>query len=158
MAAALDKRLVKILRRLSSDYDGEVLAAVSKLKKLCAAEGVSLNDLVVSIGAGETSEMKYTEADAVTIFERGKEVGRAETADEETEFFDIDGNPNWYAIAVFNRDNVEQLKNAWMRDFTVDVIDRILAREPSPKQARWLLQIFVKLGGHCDPKIKARYF
>lgn len=158
MAAALDKRIAKIFRLLNSNQDGEVLAAAAKLKKLCAAEGVTINDLTVSIGGSETSEQKYTEADAVIIFERGKEAGRAESSSKESEYFDIDGNPRWYEITVFNRDNVEQLRNAWMREFTVDIIDKVLGREPSPKQARWILKIFVKLGGACSPETKARYF
>jgi hypothetical protein len=106
----------------------------------------------------ETPEQKYSEADAEIIFERGKEAGRAESSSKELEYFDIDGNPRWYEITVFNRDNVEQLRNAWMKEFTVDIIDKVLGREPTPKQARWILRIFVKLGGTCSPETKARYF
>lgn len=162
MAAALDEELInKMFRQLGSEHSGEILAAVAKLKKLCAAKSMNLSDLVITTRS-ETSAKKFTEADFKIVFERGKAAGRAELANEEQEraeeFFDIGGHPRWYEITCFNRDNRDQLKNNWMREFSADIVDKVLGREPTHKQAVWILKIFVKLGGAVSRQAKARYF
>jgi hypothetical protein len=156
VAATLDKRIVKIFRLLGSSHDGEILAAVSKLKKICASEGLTLTDLVVSTGGGEASDLNEDEARA--IYESGREAGRAELAPKDTEFFDADGEPQWYAIALHNREYIERLRNTWMRNFTIDIVDKVLGDDPTLKQAQWILRIFIKLGGTCSPEVRGRYF
>jgi hypothetical protein len=151
------KRLLGIFRRLGSPHDNEILIAVKKLKQAAAAEGLSINDLSISIG-NDTSEKKYSDADAETIFKRGKEVGRTERQKKKQEFFDINGEPRWFEITSFNRDHIEQLKNGFEEEFTQDIVSKVLGRPPTEKQARVILKIFIKLGGECHPKARAYYF
>jgi hypothetical protein len=154
------KRIAKLFRSLSSDFDGEVLGAVAAMKRLFAAEGLSFHDIATVIEScnGEIDERKYSDADAKIIFERGVAKGLAEQQDINLEFFDCDGRPRWYEMAVFCQRNVGQLCSPWERDFVADIAGKMLERTPSPKQARCILKIFVKLGGYCDPKLQAAYF
>ena len=159
MSTAVEEKLLKIFRCLGSNQDGEILAAVNMIKQLCATEDVSFNDLAISIGS-ETAGLKYTESDAEIIFGRGRQVGRQErvTEDQDQEFFDVDGRPRWFEIAKYNRDNRARLKNNWMRIFSETIVDQVLGREPTRKQAVWILTIFCRLGGELSQEIRHQYF
>jgi hypothetical protein len=155
----LVKRIGKLIRLLGSDYDGEMMSAVQALKRFCATENVSLNDIALLVEGcnGKIEERRYSESDAEMIFAKGMERGRTEQQDTKLEFFDIDGQPRWYDITLFNRNNVGQLRNDWEIEFTNDIVGKMFAGRPSPKQAKHILKIFLKLGGHCDPAIQATY-
>ena len=154
------KRIAKLFRSLSSDFDGEVLGAVAAMKRLFAAEGLSFHDIATVIEScnGEIEDRKYSDADAKTIFERGIAKGRAEQQDINLEFSDGDGRPRWYDMAVYCQRNAGQLRSPWEKKFVADIAGKVLGTAPSPKQARCILKIFVKLGGYCDPKIQPPIF
>ena len=113
-------------------------------------EGLTFSDL------GDTVQDKqYTIAEARLIYEQGKQKGLVEEArkQQETEFFDIDGQPQWYEIAVFCQQNSSKLRDEWERSFVSDMPSKIIKfGRPTEKQAPHLLAIFVKLGGRYDPK------
>jgi hypothetical protein len=151
------KRIAKLLRMLSSNYDNEVLAAVGRMKNLFKAEGLSFSDIATVIEScnGEIEERKYSDADAEIIFARGIEKGRVEEARKQQappEFYDADGRPRWNEIALFCQKHIAQLRSEWERTFINDMAGKTLWREPSDRQAKCLLAIFVKLGGSYDPK------
>jgi hypothetical protein len=152
------KRIAKLFRMLSSDYDNEVLAAVSRMKTLFKAEGLSFSDIatVIENANGEIEEKNYSDTDAEIIFTKGVEKGRAEEArkrEAPPEFYDTDGQPRWYEIAVYCQQNSTQLRNEWERNFVNDIPGRIIKfGKPTEKMIPHLLAIFVKLGGHYDPK------
>jgi hypothetical protein len=154
------KRIAKMFRLLSSDYDGEALAALAKMKQLFANEGLSFNDIATVIEGcnGEIEERRYSDSDAKVIFEKGVEKGRIEAGQKDLEFFDSNGHPRWYEIAVFCRDNVERLHKDREKEFVNDMPGKMLNYKPTGPQAKWLLSIFVKLGGYCDAKVQAKYF
>ena len=56
------KRIAKLFRSLSSDFDGEILTAVAAMKRLFAAEGLSFHDIATVIEScnGEIEERKPT--------------------------------------------------------------------------------------------------
>ena len=88
------------------------------------------------------------------IFVRGVEKGRAEEAqrrDLPPEFYDADGQPRWNEIALFCRKNVAQLRSEWEREFITDMAGKTLWQQPSQKQAKHLLGIFIRLGGVYEP-------
>jgi hypothetical protein len=99
-----------------------------------------------------------SDADAKAIFERGIAKGRAEQQESNLEFYDGDGRPRWYDMAVYCQRNAGRLRSQWEKDFIADIAGKVLGSVPSPKQARCILKIFIKLGGDCDPKIQAAYF
>jgi hypothetical protein len=157
MVVSVAKRVAKLFRLLGSDFDGEVLNAARRMKHQLAAEGLSFNDLAVVIenAAGEIEERKYSDADAEIIFARGIEKGRKEEAqkrDAPPEFYDSDGRPRWSEIALFCQKNIGRLRDDWERTFINDMAGKTLWRQPSEKQSKHLIAIFVKLGGPYDPK------
>jgi hypothetical protein len=104
---------------------------------------------------GEIEEKKWSDADAEIIFSRGVEKGRTEEArkhEAPPEFYDTDGQPRWNEIALFCQNNIARLRNDWERTFINDMAGKTLLRRPSEKQAKYLLAIFVKLGGRYDAK------
>jgi hypothetical protein len=152
------KRIAKLFRLLASDFDGETLAAARRMKQLLAIEGLSFNDIatVIENCNGEIEEKKYSDTDAEIIFTKGVEKGRAEEArkrEAPPEFYDADGQPRWYEIAMYCQQNSTQLRNEWERNFANDIPGRIIKfGKPTEKMIPHLLAIFVKLGGYYDPK------
>ena len=148
---AVAKRIATLFRMLSSGFEGEVLNAVAAMKRLFAAEGLAFNDIATVIEScnGEIEERKYSDSDAEIIFARGVEKGCADQArvqEGPPEFYDADGRPRWNAIALFCQKNHQRLRLA-EQGFVDDMAGNTLWREPSEKQARWLLSIFLRLGG-----------
>jgi hypothetical protein len=153
----LAKRVGKLVRSMGSNFEGEATVAATKLLRLLASEKL-FNDLATLIENcdGQIEEKKYSDADAEVIFARGADKGRDEEARKQQappEFYDADGQPRWYEIADFCRKNMERLSSEWERGFADDLPANLIKfGRPTPKQAKHLLAIFVKLGGHYDPK------
>jgi hypothetical protein len=146
------KRIAKLFRLLASNFDGEVLSAVRRMGQQLAAEGLSFNDIatVIENANGEIEERKYSDQDAEIIFARGVQKGREEEArnrpDDPPEFYDSDGRPRWPAVALFCQKHHHRLRPL-EQGFVDDMAGSVMWREPTEKQAKWLLSIFIKLGG-----------
>jgi len=151
-----------MFRMLDSAHEGETLAAIAGMKRLVTTRGLTFSDIAVLLEnwSGEEIEAKkYSDTDAEVIYAKGVERGRAEQArkqDAPPEFYDADGAPRWYEIAMFCQKHTTRL-SAWEREFINSVAGQVMYRQPSSKQVRHLLAIFVKLGGPCDPEIIRRY-
>jgi hypothetical protein len=157
LSEPIARRLAKLFRMLGSNHDNEVLTAARKMQQQLGAEGLNFNDIaiVVENASGEIEERKYSDADAEIIFNKGVEKGRKEEVRKQQappEFYDTDGQPRWNAIALFCQNNTAQLRSAWEKQFINDMAGRTIWQQPSEKQAKHLLAIFVKLGGKYDPK------
>ncbi|MGO9049409.1 MAG: hypothetical protein ACLP19_27210 [Xanthobacteraceae bacterium] len=151
------KKIGKLMRMLSSSFEGEAHNALRKLNGLLEAEGLTFNDIAVVVEnhQGEIEERKYSDADAEIIFAKGVEKGRSEEArkkDLPPEFYDADGRPRWNEIALFCQKHTARLRTEWERTFVNDMAGKTLWSEPTEKQAKHLLAIFIKLGGHYDSK------
>jgi hypothetical protein len=151
------KRIARLMRMLGSSYEGEWHNAVTMMKRTLEAKRLTFNDIatVIENHQGEIEEKKYSDADAEIIFARGVEKGRVDEARKQQappEFYDPDGHPRWSEIALFCQKNITQLRSQWEITFINDMAGKTLWREPSDKQAKHLLAIFVKLGGSYDPK------
>jgi hypothetical protein len=147
------KRIAKLVRMLASDYDGEMLAAARRLKDLLKAERLTHHDIAAVIEScnGEIEERKYSDADAEIIFNRGVEKGREEEARKKeqivpTDYYDADGQPRWNAIATFCQKNHERLRPK-EQEFIDDMVGSTMWRVPTEKLGRWLVTIFLQLGG-----------
>jgi hypothetical protein len=161
MSATLDepvaKRIARLMRILASSYEGEWHNAVTMMKRTLEAERLTFNDIATVIEnlQGEIEEKKYSDTDAEIIFAKGVEKGRKEEArkrEAPPEFYDADGQPRWNEIALFCQKNTARLRSDWERTFINDMAGKTLWSQPSEKQAKHLLAIFVKLGGHYEPK------
>ena len=147
------KRVAKLFRLLASNFDGEVLSAVRRMSQQLTAEGLSFNDIatVIENANGVIEERKYSDQDAEIIFARGVQKGREEEArnrrpDHPPEFYDADGRPRWDAVALFCQKHHQRLRPA-EQGFVDDMASNTMWREPTEKQAKWLLSIFTRLGG-----------
>ena len=150
----LAKRVAKLLSQLSEPSN--VTQSVTELNKFLATEKLNVCDVANLL----LKQKSYSDEDMKFAFGLGKENASREVAtqNQALEFFDVDGEPRWYDIVVFNRDNIGKLRKDWDKEFTADMVGKVIAYEPSPKQKQNILRIFVQLGGRCDPNVKARYF
>jgi hypothetical protein len=149
----LAKRISKLVRMMSSTYEDGSSAALH-LRQLLINERLC-NDLAVLIENcnGEIEERKYSDTDAEMIFARGVEKGRAEEVhkrDLPPDFYDADGQPQWHPIALFCQKNQHRLRDDWERTFIDDMAGKTVFREPTEKQAKHLLAIFIRLGGRTQ--------
>jgi hypothetical protein len=140
---------------LGSSFEGEQLSALRRLLEFLKTEGLTFNDLATSV-----EEKQFTINDARKIFKEGQEKGRVEEARKQQappEFWETDGTPRWYEIAVFCQQNSSQLSD-WEQNFLVDMPARMIKYgKPKGKQIQHLLAIFVKLGGYYDPRAAHLY-
>ena len=90
-------RLGKLVRLLASDRDGEVVAAVQAIKRTLA--NVSLDIHALADGIEECNGKKFTEADAIEIYQRGVEDGHRAAEQNGALNFSTVGEPSWNEIA-----------------------------------------------------------
>src|SRR6516165_7307606 len=146
------KRIGKLVRMFGSDNEHERGNALERLVVVLKEEKISFNDLatVIENANGEIEAKKYSDTDAEIIFAKGVEKGRTEEARKQQappEFYDADGAPRWYEIAMFCQGNVAQLYSEWERNFVNDMPSRIIKfGKPTERMIPHLLAIFVRLG------------
>ena len=115
-------RLDPLIRRLASNQPGEVLACVVAMKRQLAKVGLDFNDLAGMLTA--PAVIRHPEPDAHC------------------------GGVSSYREAV---DWLITLKPGALsgkeRDFILNMSDRLRSGSPTEKQAKWIGDIFEKLGG-----------
>ena len=150
------KRIGKLVRMFGSSFENERNVALSKLVTVLDEESLTFNDIAVVIenADGEIEQLKFSDSDAEMIFAKGVEKGRKDEERKQQappEFYDAEGQPRWNAIALFCQNNITRL-NAWERDFINNMAGKTLWRQPTEKESKHLLAVFVKLGGHYEPQ------
>jgi hypothetical protein len=147
LAPVADK-LGKFIRLLTSNRDGEVVAAARAIVRTLEGVGADIHDLAESIGALPANGKKFSEADAREIYERGVDAGRraAEQARPPTLHNVDDDGPPWHAIACECAAHLDRLCDQREKDFVADMV-RWTTRggEPTEKQANWLRSIYVRV-------------
>jgi hypothetical protein len=118
--AASDK-LAKLVRLLSSDKDGEVLAAASAIKRTLAAAGSDIHAL----------------ADALC---------RPQPKEPPRRPWHEDGN-DWHSKACECQAHSEQFSER-EQEFIDSMVGWTAFREPTEKQQAWLLSIFRRIRRH----------
>ena len=89
MKTELRTRLGKLLPRLASDHDGEVIATVAALRRTLAADGQDLHDLVSLIGPAPRSR-ESGDAAAIRRRDRLLEMQRRAIADHLTRIAELE--------------------------------------------------------------------
>jgi hypothetical protein len=158
MAAArksFEVRIADLVRLLGSESEGEVLATHGALKRLLASRGVSFTDLGNGIERLATGGLEQAELERV--FEAGRAKGLSEAKRQQAEELAVygqrlDGSYDWLAIALFCQRENARLRGDVERTFVNDMAARMSfpGREPTEKQATWLLAIFRRLGGRME--------
>jgi hypothetical protein len=147
LAPVADK-LGKFRRLLTSDRDGEVVAAARAIVRTLEGAGADIHDLADNIGAMPANGKRFTEADAREIYERGVDAGRrdAEQAQPAT-FHNVDDDrPPWHAIACECAAHLDRLRDQREKVFVADMVGwTTRGGEPTEKQAKLLRSIYVRV-------------
>jgi hypothetical protein len=147
-----EAKLANLVRRLGTEHEGEAVATWGALKRLLASHGVSFTDLGDAVEKLATGGLEKAEMER--LFEAGRAKGAAEAERKHTESEAVlgkrlDGSTDWEAIALYCQREIARLRDAKEREFVNDMAARLTfpGREPTEKQATWLLAIFRRLGG-----------
>lgn len=126
-------KLKLLIPRLASDNDGEIVSTVYAIKRLLSKNDCDFHDLAKSIGVAS----KYRSG------------GQKHTSKHN--YNDVrGGGPDWSMVAAFCVSNIDRLGER-ESDFVVSVSDSIEDwGSPTEKQAKWLRDIFLRLGGGRD--------
>jgi hypothetical protein len=142
--APIAGKLGKLIRLLASDRDGEVLAAVHAIKRALGAEKLDLHTLAEKIETPANGK-KYTEADAIEIYQRGVQDGREAAERQGPVTFSTVGEPSWHDIACQCAAQSARLQPR-EKEFVEDMVRwTVHGGEPTEKQAKWLRAIYARM-------------
>jgi hypothetical protein len=144
---ALRGKLAKLVAMLSSDELGERRSAYLRLIEQLSSVGATFVDLAMLIDPNfgnkkpaEISEGKYSSADVIASYQAGYIDGQNSVQLQQPHQID------WHKIADAIEKHIDELSNR-DREFVRNVIPYIrIDNELSPKRAKWLKDIYVKLG------------
>jgi hypothetical protein len=139
-------KLGKLLKLLTSDRAGEVVAAARALMKTLDGAGLDIHALVANLGL---DGKRFSEADAAEIYRRGVEDGRqqaeAERDDDANDGFARDVSVEQWGVIAWDCLHHRFLHGAHERDFVESMVARCAdGREPTEKQAAWLRKIYAR--------------
>ena len=143
--APIADKLGKFIRLLSSDRDGEVIAAAHAMRRVLQGAGLDVHALADQV---EKPPGNFNEAEARKLYDAGYEQGfqAATTAHRHGGFRDIRSPlPSWHETACWCQHS-ERLRPR-EREFVDQMIAQTLWREPTERQGRWLKSIYHRLGG-----------
>jgi hypothetical protein len=147
-----ETKLAHLIRMLGTEHEGEAIAAWGALKRLLASRNVSFTDLGDAVEKLATGGLE--EAEMKRLFEAGRAEGARDARRTQAEAEAIfgkrpDRSTDWEAIALFCQHENARLRSEAERTFVDDMAARLSfpGREPTEKQATWLLAIFRRLGG-----------
>jgi len=143
--APIADKLKRFIRLLSSDSDGEVVAAARALNR--ALKGAKL-DIHVLADSIDRNGKEYTEAHLLKARELGIAEGRRlERAELDAPVFrnvNLDDEPTWHEIAVECAAHQNHLYER-EKEFVAQMVRRTArGGEPSEKQADWLRKIYAR--------------
>jgi hypothetical protein len=149
---SFETKVADLIRKLGTDFEGEAVSTWGALKRLLATRGVNFNDLGAAIEKLATGGLE--EAEMKRVFDVGRTQGLRDAERDRAEAGAVfgkraDGSTDWEAIALFCQRDLSRLRDAKEREFVNDMAARLTfpGREPTEKQATWLLAIFRRLGG-----------
>ena len=142
------ERLANVIRRLSSDHEGEIIAAMNIILRLLESCGGDIHALAARVenGGGGLSE-KYQEEVRAQI-KKAHEVGYEKGVRAAEARFRPDGKLEFSEVALFVERQINRLppdKHEFIHKMAFYARQEI---EPSPKQGKFLFDLFVQyLGG-----------
>jgi hypothetical protein len=145
--APIADKLKRFIRLLSSDSDGEVVAAARALNRTLKGAKLDIHALADTIG--QTNGKEYTEAHLLRARELGIEEGRRREREEQGapvfRNINLDDEPTWHEIAVECAAHPNRMRSDRERQFVGDMVLRtVRGGEPTEKQASWLRKIYAR--------------
>jgi hypothetical protein len=148
---SFEARIADCVRLFGSDSEGEARNAFDALKRLLKTHDVSFTDLGNAIEKLATGGLADDQMQR--LFDSGYQKGFEDATRKQVEAegaFGLrpDGSPDWERIADYCQREKGRLKENRHRQFVDDMASRLTwSREPTPKQATYLLSLFRQLGG-----------
>jgi hypothetical protein len=143
-------RVAKLLKQmLSTEHDGEAIAAKEAIKRTLASAGADIHILADAIEAGPTflQEALVRADEARRQAEEELKRARDIAKDMRTRPWHEDQSPPWNAIAHTCEAASHRLGER-ERKFVEDMVRwTACGGEPTEKQAKWLRSIYVRVGG-----------
>jgi hypothetical protein len=135
-----EQKLEKLLKLLTSDKEGEVVAAARAIKRTLDGAGSDIHELAERIKGGG----KLSESEMRKIYDAGVRDGK-DAAAVNTGFSSVDG-PSYLEMARYCVQHDNGRLTPKERGFVEDMERWCCRREPSEKQGKWLHVLYVKLG------------
>jgi len=144
-AKTLEERITAVVRLLASNSDGEVLAAVSALKRTLTSAGTDINGLAHGIeNLGKSTvvpdEIKKKIWDAAVEHTENRLHG-------DDDFRSTDGKPTWQAVALYCQRNIQRLDTRHHDFINKVAAQTVYDQEPTERMHKYLLSLFFRLGG-----------
>jgi hypothetical protein len=135
------EKIQKLLKLLSSNNDGEVVAAARAIMRTLEAEGADIHELAERV---EGRKLSPSEMQQIydTAFRRGRDAAAADGGFHNTE------GPSFYEMAREVMRKEDGRLSPKERDFVDDMVRWCARREPSEKQAKWLHTLYCRIGRH----------
>jgi hypothetical protein len=132
------ERLEKLIKLLTSDKDGEVVAAARAIRRTLENANSDIHELASRLKDGGLSE-----AEMRKIYEAGRQAERDERDAAETniKFTDVEESGSHVDMAKFCVERDRGHLTPWERNFAEEMIHW---RRPSEKQLAILLRIYCK--------------
>jgi hypothetical protein len=139
-------KLGNVIRRLSSDSDGEIIACINAILRLLESCGGDIHALAAQVENGGMSE-KYREEVRAQV-KKAHEVGYEKGVRAAEARFRPDGKLEFSEVALFVERQINRLppdKHEFIHKMAFYARQEL---EPSPKQGKFLFDLFVQyLGG-----------
>jgi hypothetical protein len=136
-----EEKLEKLIKLLSSDRDGEVLAAVRAIQRTLNGAGTDIHELAARVKGG-----KLSNAEMQKIYNAGVEAGKNDAAVDKG-FSSVDGTKSWHEMALYCEEHINSSRLYPNEPgFIKDMVRWTERREPSEKQGEWLHKIYIRLG------------
>ena len=146
-------KLGDVIRRLSSNSDGEIVATVHAMLRMLESFGADIHALAdhVENGGGLSEDDKKkirSEIENARAIGYAEGVKAAEAKQHGTGAFrNTDGALEWTEVALYCQREKQRLPSKH-HEFIDDMASRtVYVREPTPKQHQYLHSLFFKLGG-----------
>ena len=144
-AKTLEEKIAAVIRLFASDRDGEVIAAVSALKRTLATAGTDINGLALGIeNLGKSTvvpdEIKKKIWDAAVQHTENRLHGG-------DDFRSTDGKPTWQAVALYCQRNINRLDTRHHDFINKVAAQTVYDQEPTERMHKYLVSLFLRLGG-----------
>jgi hypothetical protein len=140
-------KLANLIRRLSSDQDGEVVAVARALIRTLQSIGADIHDVAARIehsGNGALNEREMQEIYDAGIKERVRQVEQKMRANQLQRI--VPQFPSAATMAMYCYQHMDRL-NGWEQEFATNMASWTRIKPLSPKQQAHLEKIYLKLGG-----------
>ena len=140
-------RLGDVIRRLSSNSDGEIIATVRAIRRILDTCGVDIHALADHIEKPNGGALN--EAEMRKLYDAGYDAGLRAAEDKHhgtMDFANVDGTPSWHRMALYCQERDGYLRKN-EQEFIHDMTAHTVWREPTERQGKWLRSIYYRLGG-----------